>query len=795
MARAATIRKTAGARRALKGAYTRRLIQRRDERSVLELAVELQEKGGRSGALSESDVTDAIVAWSQKRPRTGGIVCDPVVVCRDDDTGQFVPGAWTPYQCPDSPCPPPADEAVPFRIESPEGAGKPLVGYLGDTVQVHHPTSTGRSALGARYALVPISRLITSHHPITFEPTPEAFYPRQLQERDYERDELEQRKVTGNAAPGNFEPDFLLSKSPTAIDGAPVIDARGRVLGGNSRAMVLHRVVRNPLLRQTYLDRLEVDLGDFGLYGAPLEDASGTPFVLVRMVEDVALSPAAVSRALNRPFTQALAPEAEASSLGRLLSRRVLVILSRDPELTLAQSVKKNSPALVRELRASGVITDQTEAQWLRKEAGRTVPELKRSGRDRLVNAIKGALIDDPVVLQLTPASYDALYAKIAPVSLQLEEIPGAEAWDINPAIRRAAKDVPHIAGKNKRAITEWLANARLFPGELAIDTDLLTAQMFYWLWQHRSKRAVAWRKVRAYVEAAARAADSQTSLFGDPVEAGNAQDAQQTLLGLRPADEGMDPMRWLVWAFSGRKRPPKALPVEEVIDERPDFYPALVEPEPEEAPDTWDGVPPGKGGRYWFVHLSPRKRVRWRSVPKDVALGIRKKPAGRVMAQAGKGEVEVIALYWVPAEAKEAFDAYREEASATPGNLDPVWTAQLGALAGGYSKYTPWTKQPVRLSDNPGAWVATGAPEARSRARKGPWVTQSLLVPQDTFSLEDARRWCRDHDFDDCAARADVEGDDEFYHFQQADPDDFSRIRTIEIGEDGILLRGGPRQ
>ena len=90
----------------------------------------------------------------------------------------------------------------------------------------------------AQYAVRELADVQPSHSPFNFEPNPNYDY---TNDRDYSR--------TGNAArvvqqssPETFNPDYPTTDSPTAEHGAPIIDASGNVLGGNSRTMTLARV-------------------------------------------------------------------------------------------------------------------------------------------------------------------------------------------------------------------------------------------------------------------------------------------------------------------------------------------------------------------------------------------------------------------------------------------------------------------------------------------------------------------------------------------------------------------------
>jgi hypothetical protein len=90
----------------------------------------------------------------------------------------------------------------------------------------------------AAWAIMESDDLIPSHDASTFRPNP--LYPPDVQERDYQNSKDEQAKVYRNEA--DFNPDFVLTDNPDPVNGGPMILGNGRVMGGNSRAMVVQRV-------------------------------------------------------------------------------------------------------------------------------------------------------------------------------------------------------------------------------------------------------------------------------------------------------------------------------------------------------------------------------------------------------------------------------------------------------------------------------------------------------------------------------------------------------------------------
>jgi hypothetical protein len=91
----------------------------------------------------------------------------------------------------------------------------------------------------AHYALVEAGQLVASHDPFSW--SPDERYPKGVQEREYMTDKGEQKKVLLGAQ--QLDPALLLTDTPTAVDGPPLVTAGPvrLVMGGNGRSMMLKR--------------------------------------------------------------------------------------------------------------------------------------------------------------------------------------------------------------------------------------------------------------------------------------------------------------------------------------------------------------------------------------------------------------------------------------------------------------------------------------------------------------------------------------------------------------------------
>lgn len=379
------------------------------------------------------------------------------------------------------------------------GTPKPLDGggWRGSKTRVLVPGSGRPVELAAHYALLPMSRVRTSHDPWTFSPA--KGYPPELQERDYRSDHGERMKVERQTSA--FDPDLVLSTDTTAIGGPPIVTADGIVLGGNSRAMTIARVMKErPGDYTAALARaLSAHCAAIGL--ASVERVDG--HVLVRVLDDKR-TPVDVSAMLNASFTQQMGDAAASASLGSRIPADVLELLAEElVERSFSDAVDAAGERIVSSLQKAGIITPHNAATWLMQRKGRTLPELSRRGADQLRGALVGALVGDKELLTLTTASLHDLYERIAPIVLALEarpeRIPGM-SWRLLDAMRPALREVPSVVGMTPDRFRQHYANATL--GDDAVPevrTDALVAGLLWWVWRGRSRPAAAAKQLLTY--------------------------------------------------------------------------------------------------------------------------------------------------------------------------------------------------------------------------------------------------------------------------------------------------------
>ena len=285
--------------------------------------------------------------------------------------------------------------------------------------------------LPGRYRLVEAEDLIASHKPGTFARN-EA-YPEGLQERAYHRDKAEQGKVIRNA--DSLEPSIVVNTNPDAVNGPPVIDSKGIVLGGNSRSMSMILAYDKG---KAAADKLRAYLAEHAYeVGLRPEDvkAMRNP-VLVREVDTSGQDPKLLVRQLNESFTQAMDPRTMQVALARKLPEETLAQLGSlmgDDETLNTFLGSTRARSLVAQLRTAGIIDRRNENQYTVK--GRS-DSLNEDGKQLVERVLLGKMVDDPDILSDTPSSLVSSVARAVPYMVQAES--AGEGYAVRKDLRTA---------------------------------------------------------------------------------------------------------------------------------------------------------------------------------------------------------------------------------------------------------------------------------------------------------------------------------------------------------------------
>lgn len=310
--------------------------------------------------------------------------------------------------------------------------------WYGSPVTIFVPDENTR--FEARYQVREQEDVVPSHNPITFDHNPD-YQPEN--DRNYKDPENAERVVSHTE---RFEPGFLVTKSATAVDGAPIIDKNGNVLGGNNRAMAIARVYSgmNPGAADRYKAALVAQAAEFGL--DPEKISAMRKPVLVRELArelDPGEVPAVVTD-LNKTGTAALKPAERALADAYRVSPETLAYVANllnsvGENATLAQALGDEAGQVILKLIDDGVVTLGEKPLLLHGN------ELTTAGKERVANLLIGRLFTSSGQLEAAPPELkQKLLRMVAPLSRITDP-----AWNLMPDVRAAVSmlDDAHTRG------------------------------------------------------------------------------------------------------------------------------------------------------------------------------------------------------------------------------------------------------------------------------------------------------------------------------------------------------------
>ncbi|MFI3270813.1 MAG: PLxRFG domain-containing protein [Pseudomonadota bacterium] len=294
-----------------------------------------------------------------------------------------------------------------------------------------------------RYALMEDTEVQSSHLPDRGFQKNEQY---ELEnERRYHDEPASQEKVVTNAA--TLDHDFLLS-SPDANHGAPVVDSRGNVIGGNGRAMSLSLAYGQSKERtKGYRRALEEDAQSFGFSHNDLRKFKKP--VLVRMLDDKLSQDEkqALVTSMNDDFKHGKDRRASGKSRGDRFSEKTLKTLAADMQDSESLREFFSSPeslTTVENMFADGVLLD-TDRNALLGSDGLLNPDGKRIVEEALRGRVSSSY---EVLAKLSPAVLGKVDG-IIPHVLRTENVGGP--WDISHDVRDAVDLVVEFEGSGSK--------------------------------------------------------------------------------------------------------------------------------------------------------------------------------------------------------------------------------------------------------------------------------------------------------------------------------------------------------
>lgn len=298
---------------------------------------------------------------------------------------------------------------------------------------------TPRGRYGIRYEVWELADLLPSNDPFNqFQRM--ADYPPTAQERAYHRVPAEQEKVRRNAAILN--PRYLVSDSPDASSGPPVVTTDGVVLGGNSRTMSMQLAFTKPEKLREYRDYLAARSQNYGI--DPASFANMEAPVLVRVLQG-GMNPdemSIASNAFNQTSTEELDVVAEGVSKSRRIDSRILTEIGSALENydTLREYMgSRESRDLVQMLIEREIIAPNQVGRMVNAKTGL----LTSTGKDLLESALRGLIIQDYDILANASENVASVLRKIDRAILPLVRLKKAGGkWDLPKIVTKALQQL-----------------------------------------------------------------------------------------------------------------------------------------------------------------------------------------------------------------------------------------------------------------------------------------------------------------------------------------------------------------
>ena len=374
----------------------------------------------------------------------------------------------------------------------------------------------GTESIPARYCLVELSQLHTSHQPLKgFEPDPA--FPSEAQERDY-RLTAEQAKVREIAR--TYDPALIFNTGPGAVDGIPIATEDRIVLGGNGRTMATALVYHGDGDGAATLPRdyLFEHAHEFGMAPDQVEQFQRPMLVRTIRVARDARTLAEWSRRLNTSLSQALSPTHLAVSRARFVDDSVFrELATMDDHETLAAFLQTSrSRGFVRALQRSGIIDGRAAVTYLGAEG-----LLNEPGRDLAADLLVAVLLPDADLI----TSYGrGPVGTLARAAVSLVQVGQSADYDLRAELRKAVRDRITMRAQAFDDVGRFLRQVGLFGTGAAVADSPRATALLYILEELEGSPAKFSRFARRYWQLAAPGAAGQSALFASesvpPLEA-----------------------------------------------------------------------------------------------------------------------------------------------------------------------------------------------------------------------------------------------------------------------------------
>lgn len=318
----------------------------------------------------------------------------------------------------------------------------------------------GRSEpLRGRYAIVEADDLIPSHD------ARQGYHPNKygdLNERPY-NDPTEGKALRARVGEisENIDPDFLLSNTPTAVDGPPIVNPDLVVLGGNARTMAQQLAYSRGGgyaggLAQATRQRASM----YGIGGGGLSQFKNP--VLVRVLNEAdAGAPGELSRLLNESFTSTRTSDSDAASLSRNIDDAASLSIARlMGDGTLGEAF--NNPARSSQLQSALVKSgayNPSDLNRMMDQRGLFNQQARREIENTLLAV---AVPDIRRMAELSPAMRSTLIRSLP--ALTTLRASGIDGRDFTEILGNALDIVKERRATNAASIDDLLTQSSMMP-------------------------------------------------------------------------------------------------------------------------------------------------------------------------------------------------------------------------------------------------------------------------------------------------------------------------------------------
>ena len=365
----------------------------------------------------------------------------------------------------------------------------------------------------ARYVVRELDDVQPSHNPFNFEKNPQYHY---RNDRNYS-DPANQERIVINSQAGRFDPANMLLESPDAVNGAPVIDSSGNVLGGNSRAMILNRVYQNnPAGAAAYRQMLEQRAPLFGY--DPAAVAKMKRPILVREMQLGENTPQSAITDLNKTGTAQLTAVERATADARRMSAGAADYLAQaidaeGPDATLSDLLSgKQGSAVINKLVDDGVITMQEKPALVDARTG----AITAAGKERISKMLLGQVFEDAdQMIRTAPEIRNKLERAVSPILQSSQKV----GFDIRPTVRSALDLIEYARAHGMSSLNDVMAQESMFGSGPQFSPEALRVAEFL----RDNKPTAIGQAFRRYV------ANAEPTMFG----ASNPAEAFQDAFGM----------------------------------------------------------------------------------------------------------------------------------------------------------------------------------------------------------------------------------------------------------------------